>query len=142
MDFLPYLRKRWHLPVLHVVVILAIAAVFATYKEPAFLGAYLLLLGELAAGVLVFRSSERSNRVGHLIVVVVVMAGTFAVLVSLSTCDSAFLAEENGCSPSVYWHALRALSGNFLLASFFVTVTVPAQYLFTLCIIPCFSSRR
>ena len=131
MQFLRYLQKHWNIPLLHIVVILAIAVIFAAYESPSFLGAYLLLLGEFAAGVLVVRSGERRNRIGHLIVVAVVMIGTFAVLVSLSTCDPAYLALGKSCSPVRYWLAFQGLSSNVYVALLIVLITIPVQYKYT-----------
>lgn len=130
MRFLHYLRKNWHWPLLHIVVILAIAVILTAHDDPGFLGAYLLLLGEFAAGVLVIRFGESRNRIGHLIVVMVVMLGTFAVLVSLSTCSPASLGLGKPCPAGGYWLAFRGLSGNVYAASLIVVVTVPLQYAF------------
>ena len=119
--------QGWHLPFLHAVGVLVPAVIWVAHEEAGFLGTYLLMLGEFAAGVLVIRFGKRRDIVGHLMVVVIAMAGTFAVLVSLSTCAPAHLPEGATCSPLMYWYAFRALAGNIFYALLVVPVTIFAH---------------
>ncbi len=79
--------RYWHFPLWYLVATLMLAAIFALHDQPDFLGPYLLLLGELLAGILVLRFNEKGKKVPHLAVVTVALCGTFVVLVSMSVCS-------------------------------------------------------
>ena len=54
--------RYWHIPLLYLVATLMLAAIFALHDQPDFLGPYLLLLGELLAGILVLRFNEKGKK--------------------------------------------------------------------------------
>ncbi len=72
--------RCWHVPLLYLVSILMLAAIWSEHDEPGFLGPYLLLFGEFLAGVLVLRFGESGKRLPHLAVVAFAICGTFVVL--------------------------------------------------------------
>ena len=119
------------LPYLAVAVLIAaiVVGILAGYREPEFLGPYILFLGEFLAVVYVFRSVERKQRLGHLGLLAVTIFGTFVVLVSVSVCGGGLPEGDVPCTPAHYWHALRGMMAVLWGSTVLVAIAVATYWL-------------